>query len=282
MGELVPDRSRPHAWIVRTGGIDQSYVDVDDPTHLEFDYVQRIADVIDTGFPPDERITALHIGGAGMTIPRYIAHTRPTSAQIVFEPDALMTQAIREVAPLGRNSGIKVREIDGRAGIADISDDYADLVVIDAFADARTPAKNRTNTDSWGGPCVPADLITLEWFEQVRRVLHKNGTVVMNLTDIAPFMYSRRVITGISSYFSPVVVGAEPSTWKGRRLGNLVVSAGGEIDPHILVRRASSAVFPYRLLYDIELKQWLGKVPAYTDEDAEPSPPIVEGPTVFR
>ena len=40
--ELVRDADvTTNAWMLTIGGTEQSYVDLDDPTHLEFDYVQR-------------------------------------------------------------------------------------------------------------------------------------------------------------------------------------------------------------------------------------------------
>jgi len=262
---LVPDRGRPGAWIVRIDGTDQSYVDPYDPAYLEFDYVQRVADVIDTAFETGQRITAVHVGGAAMTIPRYIAHTRPTSGQIVFEPDATLTQAVREVAPLPRQSGIKVRAVDGRTGVGELRDGYADLVVLDAFFGAQ----------------VPAELGTREWFAQVRRVVAPSGVVVMNLTDHAPLTYARRVVAGIAEFFAPVVVGAEPSTLKGRRFGNVVVSAGPPVDAPTLIKRAAAAVFPYRLMDALELDRWLGGAQPFTDADAERSPEPFSGPLTF-
>jgi hypothetical protein len=231
-------------------------VDLNDPTYVAFDYVERIIDVVDTAFDEGVRITAIHVGGAGMTIPRYIAHVRPTSAQIVLEPDATLTEAVREVAPLQRNSGIKVRPQDGVTGLAAFRDDHADLIVIDAFA----------------GSGVPPDLATEEWFKEVRRVLKPDGTMSMNLTDLAPFRYSRRVVAGIATHFSNVIVGAEPATWKGRRFGNVVVSAGAGVDPYVLTRRAAGGVFPYRLIYELELSRWLGKAQPFTTQDSQVSP----------
>ena len=262
---LVPDPQRWGAWIVRIDGTDQSYVDPTDPTYLEFDYVQRVADTINTAFAPRERICAVHVGGAGMTIPRYIAYTRPTSAQIVLEPDAALTEAVRAVAPLPYRSGIKVRTRDGRAGMRELADDYADLVVLDAFAGAR----------------VPAELGTEEWFAEVRRVVRPNGTFIMNLTDFQPLAYARRVIAGISRFFAPVVAGAESSTWKARRFGNIVVSAGGGVDPLALEIESGRSPFPYRLLHGPDLDRWLGPARPFTDADAESSVPPPYGPTFF-
>ncbi|MDR2929517.1 MAG: fused MFS/spermidine synthase [Propionibacteriaceae bacterium] len=263
---LVPDHERPGSWMVRVDGTDQSYVDPYDPTYLEFDYVQRVADVIDTAFPVGQRIRAVHVGGAGMTLPRYIAHTRATSAQIVFEPDESLTAAVREVAPLPKHSGIKVRPSDGVAGVMALGDDYVDLVIVDAFVGAR----------------VPAALGEVTWFAQVRRVIGAAGVMIMNLTDQAPFHYARRVVAGIAGQFAPVVVGAEPSTLKGRRFGNLVVAAGQSVSGAALVRRAAAAYFPYRILDDLELDRWLGGARPFTADDAEASPMPLDGPTTFR
>jgi len=254
---LVPDRERPGSWYVRISGTDQSYIDPYDPMYLEFDYVQRIAATINSVFEPGVRITAIHVGGGGMTIPRYIAYTRPTSGQIVFEPDASLTQAVRDVAPLPKNSGIKVRATDGRTGMAEISDDYADLVVADAFS----------------GACVPPELGTTEWFAQVRRVLHPDGIIVMNITDSGSLDYARRVSAGVREHFSPVVVGSDPATWKGRRFGNMVISAGTRVDPYALIREAARGVFPHRILYGLELDRWIGDSHPFSGEDSRGSVP---------
>ena len=72
---LVPDRAYANAFTLRVGRTDQSYVDLDDPLRLEFDYVQRIADLVDSLFPIGTRVRAVHVGGAAMTLPRYLAAT---------------------------------------------------------------------------------------------------------------------------------------------------------------------------------------------------------------
>lgn len=263
---LVPDRDVRGAYVVRVAGTDQSFVDPDDPLRLEFDYVQRIADVIDTIAPEGERIRVVHVGGAGMTLPRYVSATRPRSAQIVLEPDAALTEEVRRVLPLPRQSGIKVRAVDGRTGLTAMPAAYCDLVVVDAFAGAR----------------VPADLTTRQWFAEVARVLTPRGTVSVNLTDHAPFDHARRVVAGIAERFAPVVLAVEPATLKGNRFGNLVVTAGGAADAPTLERRARAAAFPYRLLSGSALSRWIGQHRAFTDDDAQPSPAPFGGPTTFR
>ena len=82
---MVP-ASRPGSYLLRMSGMDHSHVDLTDPTRLEFHYVRRLADVIDALTPAGEPMRVVHVGGAGMTLPRYVAATRPRSAQVVLEP----------------------------------------------------------------------------------------------------------------------------------------------------------------------------------------------------
>ena len=83
MIELVPDRDRRSAWTLLVDGTPQSHVDLADPTHLEFEYVRRMASAIDLSAPAGEPLRVLHLGGGGLTLARYVAATRPASPQRV-------------------------------------------------------------------------------------------------------------------------------------------------------------------------------------------------------
>jgi len=263
--EIVPDREHPGAFTLRVDGTDQSYVDVADPTRLEFDYVQRIADVIDTWATAGEPLRVVHVGGAGMTVARYVAATRPRSAQVVLEPDEALTAMVRAQMPLPPRSGIKVRPVDGRAGVAAMRDDFAEVLVLDAFDGAR----------------IPADLTTAEFITDVARVVG-DGLFVLNLADRAPFAYVRRVMRGVLGVFPEVMLSAEPATLKGRRFGNVLVTASrGPIPVVPLTRRAASSPLPYRVLSHHEaLERFAGGTP-FTDADAERSPAPPGGATFF-
>ena len=264
--EIVADRDRPGAYTLQIDGTDQSYVDLDDPLRLEFDYVQRIVDVIDAHGDPGAPLRFVHIGGAAMSVPRYVASTRPTSAQIVLEPDEQVTALVREQLPLPRNSGIKVRPVDGRTGVAAMRPDFADIIVLDAFDGAR----------------IPADLVTAEFFQQTADVLTESGLLLLNLADRAPFDYARRVIAGVCAQFSNVMISAEPATLKGRRFGNLlVVGSRGPIPWEPLARRAASSPLPYRVVpYREVVDRFAGKSP-FTDGDTRQSPPPPGGAAFF-
>ncbi|MGD7733070.1 spermidine synthase [Propionibacteriaceae bacterium G57] len=254
---IIPDPDVPGAFVVRVGGADQSWLDPADPTRLEFDYVQRIAAHVDAHAPAGERLRVVHIGGAGMTLARYVAHTRPTSPQIVCEPDEQLTAAVRERAPLPRNSGVKVRPVDGRTGLAAMPDDYADLIIVDAFV----------------GMVVPAGLVSVEAFAEYRRVLHTGGTVVLNVTDKLPFDWTRRVLAALRLYFPHRTMSAEPSTLRGRRKGNLVIAGStAPLPVDDLAREASRAVFSYRLMSGDVLDSMIGGAQPMHDATAQDSP----------
>ncbi|MDN5763343.1 MAG: fused MFS/spermidine synthase [Microlunatus sp.] len=263
---LAGDPARRDGYLLRIGDTDQSYVDLEKPRRLEFDYVQRIADVIDEIAPDGERIRVVHVGGAGLTLPRYVTATRPRSPQIVLEPDAELTQFVRERLPLPRRSGIKIRAVDGRSGIAAMRDNFADLVILDAFVAAR----------------VPAELTTVEFLTDLRRVIGSAGVAVINVTDHGGLAYSKRVLAGMTRSFEHVVYGAEPATLKGRRFGNvIIVGSDTSLPEGGLVRRAAGSVFPYRLITGVQIRRFVGSARPFTDDEAEASPDPVAGGAHF-
>jgi len=259
---MVPDANVKGAWVVCKDGADQSWVDPRHPEHLEFEYMQRIGWLIDDwaesyGYESDDRLRVVHIGGAGMSMARWLAHNRPTSAQIVLEPDTLITAVVREVAPLPRNSGIKVRAVEGRAGIAAMPDDYADVIILDAFDHGQ----------------VPSHVVTAEFMTDIRRVLHPLGLLTINLVDAHPHAWSQRVVAAARQAFSSTCLIAESTALKTPRITNLVVGASPVTLPlHALTRRAAGSVFACTVLADDDLTRWLAGARPFVDADTEPSP----------
>ncbi|WGY04212.1 fused MFS/spermidine synthase [Nocardioides sp. QY071] len=194
-------------YILDLDDMQQSAVDLGDPTRLVFDYVRRIGDLLDV--MPAGPLRVLHVGGAAMTLPRYVAATRPRSAQIVLEPATEVVERVRAEAPLPPRSGIKVRPVDGETGILAVREGSQDVVVLDAFAGGR----------------VPESLTSAGFVEQVGRVLAPDGMFVANLVDRPPYPRVRAFVAAVRA-LGDVAVGAEPATLKGRREGNLVVASG--------------------------------------------------------
>lgn len=230
--ELVRDEHRTNGWLLRIGGADQSYVDLDDPTRLEFDYIAKMSMIMNTVHPGREPLRVIHIGGAAMSLPRYIAATRPRSSQIVLEPDERVTTYVRTHLPLPRRSGIRVRPQKGECGIEQMPDDYTDAVIVDAFSGAR----------------VPAALATTEFFAGVARIMRAGGVLIGNYPDRAGGRYRKRVAAAIGAHWAELVIGADPGVLKGRRFGNAVLVASQEQLPvSEFARHCASSPLPYRM-----------------------------------
>ncbi|WP_203230761.1 spermidine synthase, partial [Agromyces humi] len=85
--EFEADVFSPTGLTLLVDGTAQSHVDPADPTRLFFEYVRRLGHVLDAVAPEGEPIRVLHLGGGAMTLPRYVAATRPGSHQLVVELD---------------------------------------------------------------------------------------------------------------------------------------------------------------------------------------------------
>lgn len=255
---IEPSYEVPGAFRVVAGDTEQSWVDPSDPLRLEFEYVQRIAAILDLVVvprPATEQVRVVHLGGGGLTLPRYLATKRPRTIQIVAEPDAALVEALRTRLPNLRRSGIRIRTEPGRQFLATLPDHHADAVIVDAFAEGQ----------------VPAEMATAEFFSETARVLRPGGVVIMNLTDQAPFDWAKRCIAALAATQPQTILSAEPPVWRGRRFGNLVALSGANLPQAQLTREFARTAFPYRMIAGRELPGWLGSAHPFTDADSQPS-----------
>jgi SAM-dependent methyltransferase len=253
--QLLSDADRPGGILLLVDRVRQSYVDLDDPTYLDFEYVRSLADIIDA--LPEGRLAVTHVGGGGCTLPRYVAATRPGSSQVVLEPDDQLIELVRSRLPLPARSGIRIRPVDGVAGIAALPDAGADVVVIDAFLGGR----------------VPAELTAPPLLADARRVLRPTGVLMFNLADGPPLTYLRRVLATLGNDFAHVLAVSDASVLRGRRFGNVVLAAANVELPHFeIARAAASATFPRRVRAGRELTRLIGGLRPFTAQDMARSP----------
>lgn len=260
--ELVPDDDGRGGVTVMMDGSPQSHVDLTDPGNLGFEYIAHFAAVIDTLTPGPLGIT--HIGGAGLTLARYVNAERPGSPQIVLEPNAELTEQVRRVLPLPRQHRIRVRPVDGLAGVAQLADASADVVVLDAYADGR----------------VPGELSTVEFLADVARVLKPGGTMLLNIADEPNKAYLRRVYAGLVAVFGHVAIIGTHEVLKGKRFGNTVaVASRSPLDIVSLRRQVARSSFPTGLRDGVQLsRQFAGSLPFTVADSAQsPPPPPVKG-----
>jgi spermidine synthase len=253
--ELLADADRPSGWLLLIDRIRQSYVDLDDPTYLDFEYMQSFAAVLDA-LPPGP-LAVTHVGGGACTFARYVAARRPDSSQLVLEPDAVLIDLVRSRLPFARGARIRLRAVDGRAGITALGDASADLLVLDAFAGGR----------------VPAELTTAEFLGEAARVLRAEGVLLINVADGPPLTYARRLTATVRARFPQAVIIADPAVVKARRFGNMVLAAGRTPLPSAEIRRAAAgAPFPHRVLAGAEVAGFVATAAPLTDAAPARSP----------
>jgi spermidine synthase len=260
--KLMPDVDRKRAWLLTVDGAPQSYVDLDEPTHLEFEYAQRLGHVLDTVAEPGRALDVLHLGGGALTLPRYLAATRPGSRQDVVEADRGLLELVREHLPLPDGAGIALHAADARAWLEAAPTDSADVLVADVF----------------GGSRVPAHLTSTAYAREAERVLRDGGVYLANLADATPFAFLRSQLATLATVFEELVLSAEPGVLRGRRFGNAVlVAAHHPVDTAALARRTAADVFPARVEHGPALRDFIGDARPVRDEDAVPSPEPPDG-----
>ncbi|RCG18290.1 spermine synthase [Streptomyces diacarni] len=259
---LVPDPDRPRAWSLLLHDAPQSHVDLDDPTHLGFEYQRRLGHIVDLLAPPGRPVHALHLGGGALTLARYLAATRPRSTQQVIEADPALTRLVRSHLPLAKEWRIRVRGGDAREGLAKLPPGWADLVIADVFSGARTPAH----------------LTSAEFLHEVRRVLRPDGWYAANIADGAPLAHLRAQIATCAAAFGRQCVLADPAVLRGRRFGNTVLlAADGPLPVAELTRRTAGDPHPGRVEAGRALDAFTGGARPVTDATAKASPPPPEG-----
>lgn len=260
--KLLPDIDRERAWLLTVDGAPQSYVDLDVPTHLEFEYARRLGHVLDMVAEPGRALDVLHLGGGALTLPRYVAVTRPGSRQNVVEADRGLLDLVVEHLPLPDGADIALHGADARQWLETAPADSADVLIADVF----------------GGSRVPAHLTTVAYARAAERVLRADGVYLANLADAAPFTFLRSQLATLAAVFEELVLIAEPAVLRGRRFGNAVLLAAHHpFDTATLARRTAADAFPARVEYGRALQDLIGAAAPVGEEDAVPSPEPPDG-----
>jgi spermidine synthase len=261
LARLEESRTRPGAWTLYVDGTPQSHVDLDDPEWLGFEYVRRIGHAVDLVRPPGAPITAVHLGGGALTLPRYVIATRPGSRQQVVELESDLVDFVREHLPLPRGAQVRVRHGDAREVLAKLPSGLhgaVDLAVVDIFSGARTPA-HVTSADFYG---------------LVAPLLAPGGILAVNVADGAGLAFARSQAATLAHVFAHVALAADTSMLKGRRFGNVVMYASDRELPFAsMPRRLASDPAPAKLVEGDELARFIAGAPVVTDATAVPSPP---------
>lgn len=263
LAEIVRDEFTPDGVQLIVDGTAQSHVFADHPRDLFFEYVQRMAHLIEVLTAPERPLTAVHLGAGAMTLPRYLHATRPGSRQQVIELEPELVALVREQIPLPRDSGIRIRYGDARTVAAALPSGLrgrTDLIVVDIFAGARTPAH----------------VTSVEFYTMLRTLLSPAGAVLVNVADGGRLDFARSQAATIGHVFAHVVAVGESGVMKGRRFGNVVFGATDAPPDQDAIRRLGSAgPFPGTVLAGAEFGRFAASGRLVTDATAiaSPAPP---------
>jgi MFS family permease len=229
---VVADGERPGGRVLVLDTLRHSYVDLEDPTYLDFGYMQLIADVIDSSFEGGEPLVVLHVGGGGFTMPQWLEATRRGSRNVVLELDGELVELARAELGLERAPRTRIEVGDARLLLVEEPAGAYDVVIGDAF----------------GGLAVPWHLTTREFAAEIRARLAPGGVYVLNVIDHPPLAFARAELATLAAVFEHVAVLAEPARLQRAEGGNLVLAASdapiddAAVAAHIAARGGTEAV----------------------------------------
>lgn len=219
---LAPGRGTNGGYSLVIDGITQSHVNPDDPRDLQLEYVRMIAAIVDAWRPGNDPLAALHLGAGALTIPRYLAETRPGSRQHVVELHRPLLEFVLDVLPLREGVELTVEYDDARRAVdrAARRDGGYDLAVVDVFSGSEAP------------PTVG----TVEFFASLRDLLAPGSLVIVNTLVGPELEVNRQMAATVAIGGGDHALVAAEAVFEGA-LGNLVFAvADGDSDDPLRVR----------------------------------------------
>jgi spermidine synthase len=205
--DVDPERPSGRTLVLNSGR--HSYVDLNDPTHLEFGYAQWIGAAIDLMQPAAAPIRALTVGGGGFTLPMYIQAVRPGSDNLVLELDDRLVQLDKDELGLRTGPGMTVLTGDARVHLQAARTGSRDLVIGDAY----------------GHYQIPWHLTTREVVKEIDRILKPGGMYAINVIDAVDGDLIKAITATIATVFPHVAIVTRPGDQKGRLINNVVYAS---------------------------------------------------------
>lgn len=227
-----------------------SYVCLEDPLHIEYEYERIYSDVLKWKFKRDENFKSLTIGGGGYTFPRYMEVVYPKAQIDVVEIDPEVTNIVYKHLGLSADTRIKSFNTDGRWFVMNCKEKY-DLIFTDAYNDLS----------------IPYHLTTKEFVAQLKSILNPDGLIMSNIIDnfqVGAFLPS--YIRTLREVFGPknVYLLSVSPNFENTRISTFIVIAGNgnldiqDFDAHVksnLRGNSTSVVVPDHLMDEFMTKR---------------------------
>lgn len=209
---IIPDGLSDSGYILEIGGAEQSHVDMADQSHIFYEYLRRIAHVIDVLRPTQEPISAAHLGAGALTLARYIQVTRPESVQVAVDIERELPTLVLDELPLPAGSSLEILIDDARSAVPRLApllktEQGIDAIILDIFS----------------GWQAPEHLTEPEFYGELQNELSGGGVLVVNVGDdpgLTFFAAQARTMLGI---FNHVWCLTEQSLLTAKYPGNLIL-----------------------------------------------------------
>jgi len=145
-----------------------SYTDLEDPLHLEYEYIRIYEELVELCLGDKDSFRALFIGGGGYTFPRYLEAKYPGAQIDVVEIDPEVTRVAEKFLGIGKNGRIRSFNQDARWFALNCKEaGVYDFIFGDAFNDLS----------------IPFHLTTQEFAFLLKRLLKQDGLLFANVID---------------------------------------------------------------------------------------------------
>lgn len=254
LAEFGQSPYQPNLITLYLDGAESSALDLEDPTYLEFEYMQHIELIIGATLGDTVPLRALHLGAAGCALARALDAEHPGSKQLAIELDKRLATLVREWFDLPPSPRLRIRADEARHAL-DTTKGRWDVVIRDAF-------RMRD---------VPMQLRTSECVQRAREVLSPGGLYIMNSIASTGFARLGEELATVSEHFPYLIAIVDPSILKGRRFGNIVIAASDqELPVEEISRRVRRLSLPARVLNTPDLLRRASGSKVFTDSELQP------------
>lgn len=214
---ILPDE-QDEGWTLEIGGMVQSHVDLAEPTRIRYEYLSRMAALLDLAFPPGGPLIIAHLGAGALTLPRRVQATRPGSQQLTVELERELPSLVLSELPLPEGTDLEVVIGDARREFAELTalqDRRFDAVVLDIDT----------------GEGEVEHLTGTEFYTELLGALTERGLLMVNVGDDTGHRYYARQAAALERAATEAgMTGAwtlaDANLVARAEAGNLVLAAG--------------------------------------------------------
>ncbi|BCW19513.1 spermidine synthase [Arthrobacter sp. NtRootA9] len=206
---IEPDAFTAGGYVLSIGGAEQSHVNLAHPEDVFYEYLRRVAHLVDLAAPPGAALRALHLGAGALTLARYIQATRPGSVQYAVELERELLDFVLRQLPLPEGTDLHTIIGDAREALGGLEPELRfDVVILDIFS----------------GPEAPEHIACAGFYREVREKLAPGGLLVVNVGDEPALTLVRSQVAALREAMRDVAAFAESGMFAGRYPGNIILA----------------------------------------------------------